>query len=1251
MRKRSLSIVLALLLGINPLIAYAGTNKQYKNFIKSINSNKEYESYEDSEQYKEDLQRTQEAIEECERIQEEVEYNYYNKTFLNNTSAKHSNYKTPKLEGNVTSINYKGVDYTITGDYDFQIPTPNGSTEYDFGYIKDGVFVITEDSYDFQTGNVFENIDASNINKIITTDNVNTLGKSFLVNYTFTNHVDIYLLSVTHIDDINIMLLKGDFTIHCDNLVEIGSSCFSQSTFNNQINFNNVETIRNSSFFNSTFNVDLDFPKLSSTGNGCFNMGTYNDIKVNNLKNVIDGTFYNITFNNLFANSLEELTKTCFYLLKGNDVYLKGVTKISSSALIGFKVNDIYLNSLDTIDSMCLFGNSTNDMAKCNTIYLDNLRYVNSISLYNLSFNFLNISSLEYISSNINMFLRYCKGNDIELNFSDSISVNNLLGYSEVLNVIIKCNLDLTFNNDPFSYSTFETLTIESNNLTLNGSSFHSIVCSNFNIKTNNDIIFNSSFLNSSKVNTIELYSNNEIKFLNTCYIEKVNSLNIYGKKNVSISNITGSSKDLYKDINISSDGFIDIGWMTIDDFGKLSINCDTLYLNSSLVYDVGDIILNCNKLTNYKYSPNANSTYINTKNVQFFVDSLDVSNIKNIELDNDTYLDIKSKNSLYFNSLQNIDSCSYRLLKSQAVYFPELITYSNDFTKACTDRLLIPKLNTVDLDFTGAKSYDGSKENIHQIFISEYIQNIKKNADFNSDIIITKGSVDLSGFSNYNLYSSGFDEVLTQNQVDNSGENIAILGKIPDGVIIPENKTLYVRTDSDAEDWCIENNRKYKDLDSIEADKLFEIDNPYITSINNSYEVNNDMSVEVYKGGLVFDATKASIYIDNSLIGEFTINENNQIIIPSSILKEIYQTSKNSKDIESSKHNIKFVFNNVFNTTYQKEIELIDNTPVVPPNTPDTTPTDPVLPDDENNDSSSKPEDKPNNDSSNNSGSNNVIIPPILDSNQDNNSNTNESIGNIIKKEEIGFEGNDITVKPNIDLDKDYTIKFEGTILEKDKDYIIKDNSIIFKDTLFKDKDTGKYEIEVNQGNNSNIYIINIKVPSIKIRKLMGLNNKFKLKLYNSNDIKSVKWSSKNSKLCTVDSKGVIRTKNKTGIATIECDIITKDGYKYKFICKVDIRKKIKNTYNYINKDIADKKNPTIILDKEIHIKKPVQINFNNLKENSSVKYYSSNNSIAKVNSNGKIVGYKKGKCNIKIVINQNNYKYVYYINTKVTK
>lgn len=255
------------------------------------------------------------------------------------------------------------------------------------------------------------------------------------------------------------------------------------------------------------------------------------------------------------------------------------------------------------------------------------------------------------------------------------------------------------------------------------------------------------------------------------------------------------------------------------------------------------------------------------------------------------------------------------------------------------------------------------------------------------------------------------------------------------------------------------------------------------------------------------------------------------------------------------------------------------------------------------------------------------------------------------IIKEDVDFSGDDLVFKPDIDFSQDYEVKLEDELLEKDKDYKEDNNSIIINKDVIINKDTGDYKIEFIQNSSSIIHTIKVKVPSLKIRKLMGRNNKFNLKMLNTNNMKSITWTSKNPKVATVTKKGIIKTKSKIGIATIEADIITKDGYRFKYIIKVDVREKIKNTYNHSNYNIYDKVNPTVMLDKELHIGKPVKINFNNLYSKTKIKYYTSNKKVAKVNKNGYLVGKKKGKCNIKVVIKQNNYKYIYYINAIVTK
>lgn len=262
------------------------------------------------------------------------------------------------------------------------------------------------------------------------------------------------------------------------------------------------------------------------------------------------------------------------------------------------------------------------------------------------------------------------------------------------------------------------------------------------------------------------------------------------------------------------------------------------------------------------------------------------------------------------------------------------------------------------------------------------------------------------------------------------------------------------------------------------------------------------------------------------------------------------------------------------------------------------------------------------------------------------------EEIKDPIIKEDVSFEGNDMIFTPDIDLSKDYDVKLDGELLEENKDYSEDGVKVTINKDVIKDKDTGDYKLEFIQGGTSIIHTVKVRVPSLKIRKLMGRNNSFKLKMLNKDNMKSITWTSKNQKVATVSKNGIIKTKNRIGIATIEADIITNDGYRFKYIIKVDVRERIKNTYNHDSKKIKDTINPTVMLDKELHIRKPVKINFNNLSDKATVKFYSSNSKVAKINKKGYLIGLKKGKkCNIKVVIEQNNYKYVYCINAVVTK
>ena len=275
-------------------------------------------------------------------------------------------------------------------------------------------------------------------------------------------------------------------------------------------------------------------------------------------------------------------------------------------------------------------------------------------------------------------------------------------------------------------------------------------------------------------------------------------------------------------------------------------------------------------------------------------------------------------------------------------------------------------------------------------------------------------------------------------------------------------------------------------------------------------------------------------------------------------------------------------------------------------------------------------------------SGGNNQTVP-------DNDVEDDESDSNIFEIN-LEFTGSDITLE-EVGTDKDYTVSLEGTEIIGGADYKEENGKIVLDKTLFIGKDTGSYIIEVVQGSDKYIYRIRVNVPSLKIRKLMGRNDFFKLKTLNTTDVKSISWKSNNTSLCTVDENGWVKTKNKTGITSVECDIVTRTGYRYKFICKIDIRPRIKVTHNYSSARIKDKSNVNVMLDKELHIGVPVNIIYNNLSKDAQIKYYTSDSSIARVTKDGKLEGLKKGKCNVKVVVTQNKFKYVYYFNAVVVK
>ncbi|MDO4169829.1 MAG: Ig-like domain-containing protein [Lachnospiraceae bacterium] len=115
----------------------------------------------------------------------------------------------------------------------------------------------------------------------------------------------------------------------------------------------------------------------------------------------------------------------------------------------------------------------------------------------------------------------------------------------------------------------------------------------------------------------------------------------------------------------------------------------------------------------------------------------------------------------------------------------------------------------------------------------------------------------------------------------------------------------------------------------------------------------------------------------------------------------------------------------------------------------------------------------------------------------------------------------------------------------------------------------------------------------------------------------KKIKWTSSNTKVATVSSKGVVTIKKKTGGKTVTITATAQDGSKKKATYKISVMK------GEVTK-VAVSGNKPVNAGKSLKLKAKVTASKG---ANKALKWTSSNTKYAKVNSAGKVTTLKAGK------------------------
>ena len=225
---------------------------------------------------------------------------------------------------------------------------------------------------------------------------------------------------------------------------------------------------------------------------------------------------------------------------------------------------------------------------------------------------------------------------------------------------------------------------------------------------------------------------------------------------------------------------------------------------------------------------------------------------------------------------------------------------------------------------------------------------------------------------------------------------------------------------------------------------------------------------------------------------------------------------------------------------------------------------------------------------------------------------------------------------------------KITGTItftdLEPDTAYTVvkrkKDNpALVSTVTTLKTKKTSDGE-PIKPGS------VELNIPTIVMKKVLGKKQKFKIKLLNYKGAK-IRCSSSNKKIATIDKKGLVKTKKKVGKCKLVINV-SKGKKKIQYIVNLHVRNGIDKNYS-LYKYKTKYKDPSVSLYKLINKGGSYKIKLLHLSKEAKVTYKSNKPFIATVSKSGKVKGRKNGRADITITVKQNGITYTYFVVARV--
>lgn len=175
----------------------------------------------------------------------------------------------------------------------------------------------------------------------------------------------------------------------------------------------------------------------------------------------------------------------------------------------------------------------------------------------------------------------------------------------------------------------------------------------------------------------------------------------------------------------------------------------------------------------------------------------------------------------------------------------------------------------------------------------------------------------------------------------------------------------------------------------------------------------------------------------------------------------------------------------------------------------------------------------------------------------------------------------------------------------------------------------------------------IELSIPTIVMKKNMGVNNKFQIKLLNAKKAK-IKVCSSNKKIAVINKKGVVTAK-KPGKARLIINM-TKGNFRMQYIVKVTVKKDVPFNYSLIKYKTKHKK-VSACLYKLLRKGKSYKITLKHLGKSGKAVFKSSNPNVVSVNNKGKCISKKTGKSVITIKVRKDKRLFTYFMVIRATE